>query len=293
MSFVKKLWKNLQRLSPQTLVQRLEALEREAGAIRSLLAEEYVTRNMVENPRYSAESGRLNRFEWQTYSQRGEDGILAEIFRRIGGGHRYFVEFGAGGGQQNNTMLLLTAGWKGAWIEGDPSFARAIRRRFRPWIESGQLALERAIVSTENVEELFTKLGVPTEFGLLSIDVDGNDYWLWRAIERWRPKVVVIEYNAVFPPPVRWVMKHQPEFGWRGTSYFGASLESLEHLGNEKGYCLVGCTFSGVNAFFVRDDLVEGRFEPPYTAAHHYEPVRYELAMPSGHPRGFGEFERL
>ncbi len=127
-------------------------------------------------------------------------------------------------------------------------------------------------------------------FDLLSIDVDLNTYWLCKAITNYEPRVVVVEYNALFPPPVEWVVRYDPMSAWDGTCYFGASLKSLENLGTLKGYRLVGCDVTGVNAFFVRQDLVEDKFLRPFTAENHYEPMRYLQSFLL--PRDFRPFER-
>jgi hypothetical protein len=129
---------------------------------------------------------------------------------------------------------------------------------------------------------------------LLSIDIDGNDYWIWEAIGAVRPRVVIIEYNAAYPPPVAFVAEYKADRVWDGGNYHSASLASLEALGRAKGYALVGCNLSGANAFFVREDELTGsdgqpRFAAPFTAANHYEPPRYDLSgLPSGHPPRFG-----
>ncbi len=149
------------------------------------------------------------------------------------------------------------------------------------------------MITAENIEPLFNEMGVPEEFDLLSIDIDGNDYWVWKNILKFRPRVVTLEYNALYRPAVKWVMKNNPTLAGKNDSYFGASLKSLELLGLEKGYRLVGCTFTGLNAFFVREDLVQDRFLAPYTAENHYEPARYSLVNKPGHPKGFGPFEQI
>jgi hypothetical protein len=96
---------------------------------------------------------------------------------------------------------------------------------------------------------------VPVELDVLSIDVDGNDYWIWRALMAYSPRIVVIEYNAHWPADVRWVQPYDPERTWQGTDNFGASLGALRSLGTEKGYRLVHTELTGTNAFFVRSDL--------------------------------------
>ena len=140
------------------------------------------------------------------------------------------------------------------------------------------------MVSAGNVQDLFDGLGVPSEFDLLSIDIDGNDFWVWRAIDRYRPRVVVIEYNAGVGPSVHWVMPDGPEHATDRERSFGASLKAFEELGRLKEYSLVGCDLSGTNAFFVRSDLVGDRFIAPHDSETHFEPPRYYLIPFPGHP---------
>jgi hypothetical protein len=109
------------------------------------------------------------------------------------------------------------------------------------------------------VATLFRDAGVPEEFALLSIDIDGNDYWVWKALDRFRPKVVVIEYNGFLPPPLSKVIPYDPDFQWSGTRYFGASLCALNKLAAERDYSLVYCERRGVNAFFVQREWTKGR----------------------------------
>ena len=125
------------------------------------------------------------------------------------------------------------------------------------------------------------------ELDLLSIDIDGNDYHLLRAFTAVRPRVIVIEYNAKFPPPMDLVMPYDPAHRWNGTDYFGASLVALANLAARRGYRLVGTNITGANAFFVRDDLAGAHFAPADAGAL-YNPPRYWLssAWAAGHPPG-------
>jgi hypothetical protein len=238
---------------------------------------------------------RLIRFGRKAYSQNDEDGIVLEIFQRIGERDRRFVEFGVQGGEECNTVLLLMGGWSGLWLDGSSRHVQSARRIHAAAIEDGRLTITETMVTAENIDGLIADwAGGAGEIDLLSIDIDGADYWVWRALEAVRPRVVVIEYNAAYPPPVEFIVPYDPAFAWDGSNYHGASLASLERLGAEKGYALVGCCLSGANAFFVREDELAGadgkpRFQAPYTAANHYEPPRYELsALPHGHPPRFG-----
>lgn len=266
------------------LSRQIHGAQQSLNDIFQIFAEERID-GLLSKPRYS-DPRRLNRFEHKVFSQMGEDGITAEIFTRIGAPTRTFVEFGVGNGLENNTLYLLVLGWKGAWVEACEENKRAIMENMSGEIQGGNLCLLNEFVTAENVETLVNKAGVPDEFDLLSIDIDMNSYWIWKAINSYRPRAVVIEYNAIFPPGCEWVVPYAPEAVWDGTSWFGASLTSLEHLGRQKGYSLVGCNLGGVNAFFVRDDLVGDNFCGPFTSETHFEPPRYYLAnLSAGHPR--------
>jgi hypothetical protein len=255
---------------------------------RSILIEQFLHEHLYKGARY-ADPLRLNRYERQVFSQYGEDGILEEIFKRIGTTNKYFIEFGVENGLECNSLFLLMKNWQGLWIEGSPAHYQQITERFRSQLWGGTLKAMNAFIKADNIEQLFMQANVPAEPDLLSIDIDGNDYHVWNAINNYRPRVLVMEYNAVFPAGTEFVMKYNPGHIWDGTSYYGASLSSLELLSVKKGYQLVGCNFAGVNAFFVRNDLVGDLFQKPYTADNHYEPARHFLYRKEGHPRGFGE----
>jgi hypothetical protein len=229
------------------------------------------------------------------FSQNGEDGIIDEIFERIGTTNEFFVEFGVGDGLENNTACLLLRGWSGCWMERDTRSVSRIERKFKSVIRKDHLWIHQASVTAENVESLFARSSIPEAPDLLSIDIDGMDYWIWRSIEHYEPRVVVIEYNAIYRPPLKWVVAYDPNFEWDGRScYWGASLESLTRLGGDKGYKLVGCDFTGNNAFFVRGELIGDQFSSPYTAENHWEPQRHFLVTNRGYyDREFGNFENL
>ena len=240
---------------------------------------------LLSAPRYQ-DPKKLNRHEHKVFSQTGEDGIIAEIFCRIGVTNRVFAECAPGDGTENNTRYLLTQGWTGLWVEADPKHAQAIFRSFTKPIKGGKLHFQRERVTAQNIETLLERASLPADFDLLSIDLDRNDYWVWQSVQRYRPRVVAIEYNAIFPPGCEWVVDYDPQESWDGSSNCGASLTALELLGAKKGYKLAACSLSGVNAFFVREDLVGDLFCGPFTAQNHYEPPRYYLtARKGGHPR--------
>jgi hypothetical protein len=241
-----------------------------------------------------ADPKRLLKYGFKVYSQCEEDGILQEIFARIGTETRAFVEFGVQRGFECNTVKLLVEGWRGLWIEAGGTQVEQMSRDFRPWLERGELQVIHSFVTAENIDELIGRAKLGAEIDLLSIDIDGNDYWVWQAIKGVSPRVVVIEYNSTFRPPLSVVVPYQPDWRWDGTNYFGASLGAMAALGEAKGYRLVGSNFCGSNAFFVRADLCRDRFLAPFTAAEHYEPPRYFYGtIAAGHPARVGPLERV
>ena len=229
----------------------------------------------------------INSYSFKVFSQYGEDGIIKEIFRRIGTSNKYFVEFGVGNGFENNTLHLLSRGWHGTWLESNCEYVNHIQKHFSDCLDDGSLDVKKSFVNRENIESLFGQLDVPSKPDLISIDINGNDYWVWKALREYEPRVVVIEYNAIHPPDTEFVKPYDPSFSWDGTSDFGASLKSMELLGRKKGYSLIGCSTAGVNAFFVRQDLADSHFDGPFTAERLYEPPRYYLKRNNGHPRSW------
>ena len=243
---------------------------------------------LLQTPRY-ANPRHLAHFEAQVFSQNGEDGIIGEILRRIGTTDRFFVEIGAGHGLEGNTAYLLRQGWRGIWVEADPRAIRSIQTHFAAELASGQLRLVQSFVTRENAPQLLRDARVPAEFDVLSVDVDRNTSHVWRALSAFRPRVIVIEYNAAFPPSDEWEVPYDPDAVWDESSYFGASLKSLERLGAERGDVLVACERTGLNAFFVRADAAGDHFVGALTAEGCYEPPRYFLTREWGHPRRWVE----
>jgi hypothetical protein len=253
-------------------------------ALRRMEVERYRLQELA-TPRY-ADPKRLIRHGFKVYSQSDEDGIIQEIFKRIGTTNRTFVEFGVETGVECNTVKLLIEGWKGLWIDGSAQHIAAMENNFAPRVASGQLRLRENIVTAENINALIEQGNITGDIDFLSVDIDYNDYWVWKAITIVRPRVVCIEYNATLRPPMSLVVPYEPTRQWDGTNFFGASLEALVRLGREKGYRVVGCNYTGVNAFFVREDVAGGHFIDPATAEEHYEPPRYFYAFQQAGHRG-------
>jgi hypothetical protein len=249
-------------------------------------------RILLDTPRNS-EPSRLLKFGYRVYSQADEDGILHEIFRRIGEGHRTFIELGTGAGLENNTLFLLTQGWSGVWIEGSARKVASAKKSLATFVAQQQLRIAQHFITAASIDKTIATLHPQSELDLLSIDLDGNDYYILEAIRSVSPRVIVAEYNAKFPADIFWVMQYNEAHHWDSSDYFGASLKALADLLAARGYALVGCSVLGTNAFFVRKDLVaDPPFCSPFTSENHYEPARYFLhpVFESGFPTGFGPF---
>ena len=277
---------------PSDTEQILALLQKQAEQSRYLaqLRVQRAWEEEIAKPRH-ADPKRLVRYGYKVYSQNDEDGIIAEIFRRIGTTDRTFVEFGVETGAECNSVKLLIEGWRGLWIESNAASATAIRDNFGPFLAGRKLVLNESRVTVENINALIGQGGFSGEIDLLSIDIDHNDYWVWKAINVINPRVVAIEYNATLRPPMAVVVPYQANAQWDGSNYYGASLEALVRLGAEKRYRIVGCSIAGVNAFFVREDLAGEKFLEPATAAEHYEPPRHFFhLLPAGHKGRPGPF---
>jgi hypothetical protein len=281
-------------VEPEPLQRQLAELERTLERTRQLailqldIQTSRDLRELRADPRYGA-PGRLERHGYKVWSQNDEDGILAEIFRRIGAVSRSFVEFGVSDGRECNTLKLLVEGWRGLWMESDPGLCERMRRVFAAPLAEGRLELREIAVTAENIDALLSQSRVAAagELDLLSIDIDGNDYHVLGAIRSVRPRVLVIEYNGKFPPPMDLVPPYDPAHHWDGTDYAGASLQAIANLARRRGYRLVGTNITGANAFFVRSDLAGHHFAEEDVAAL-FNPARFWLSpgFVSSYPTG-------
>lgn len=187
------------------------------------------------------------------FSQDGEDGVIEKIFELIEPASPGFaVEFGASDGVRASNVrnLILNKGWGAFLIEGDPARAAELIKNYA---DVPNVTTLEHWVWPGNIEILFEENGVPPNFDFMVIDIDSNDYYVWRVMHEFRPKVVMIEINGLFPPPQKMVVEFHPMNYWDRTAYAGASLQSLYELGKRKGYELVYLTQNGINAFFVEE----------------------------------------
>jgi hypothetical protein len=215
-----------------------------------------------------------------------------KFFDRVGVGSRTFVEFGVENGLENNTLKLLLEGWSGLWIEGNERYVTQISQKFHDVVKKGRLRVKFAFINRENVNDIIAEY-FTGEIDLLSIDLDGNDIHILKSINIIRPRVIVVEYNGKFPPSINVAQLYNPEYIWSGSDYGGSSLVAITKMALHKGYSLVGCSIVGINAFFVRNDLLVEKFQAPFTAENHYQPARYFLTFPSGHAPDWGPYEKI
>jgi len=197
--------------------------------------------------------------EFRVFSQWGEDGLIQHLVHEVPVARRVFVEFGVEDYREANTrFLLVNDGWSGLVMDGSEENVRRIRQD--PLFWQHNLKATQAFVTRENIDALLADQGLSGDIGLLSIDIDGVDYWVWEAITAVSPAIVVIEYNARFGAERAVSVPYDAGFvrskAHHSMIYYGASLRALCLLGKRKGYALVGCNSAGNNAFFVRRDLL-------------------------------------
>jgi lipopolysaccharide transport system ATP-binding protein len=230
----------------------------------------------------------LNQYQKKIFSQFGEDGIIERIFQIIGTKNRICVEFGAYDGitMSNTANLIRNHGWSGRFIERDPEMFMKLKRNY---VSYPDVLCVNSKVAIDNIEKLFMDFGLPYDFDLLSVDVDGNDYWIWKNIVNFKPRVIVIEFNGSYPPPRKWVMAYDENHVWSGDDYFGASIQSYYELAKSKGYELICCEENGSNLFFVDRQYFHLFDIPDNEPQVLYNPPRYgNPGNKGGHPHREG-----
>jgi hypothetical protein len=202
---------------------------------------------------------RLQDAEFKVFSQYGEDGILQYLVRETGieRHEQVFVEFGVQDYLESNTRFLLQGDhWRGLIIDGSKEFMNRVRRSDLYW--RNDLTAVDAWIDRENINQLIGDAGFHGEIGILSVDIDGNDYWIWERIDVVEPVIVVAEWNSAFGPKHAVSIPYAKDFdrtkAHYSCLYWGASMRAFEELGARKGYALVGSNRVGNNIFFVRHD---------------------------------------
>lgn len=224
----------------------------------------------------------IRKAEFKVFSQFGEDGIIQYLIQqaRISPDEQAFVEFGAEFyGEANTVFLLMNDNWRGLLIDGSERNVRFIHKL--PFFWKHELTAIAAFIDADNINDIIGDAGFRGKIGLLSIDIDGNDYWVWDRLDVVDPVIVVAEYNSVFGCRRAVTVPYDPKFTRRGAHYsdlyFGCSLKALEIVATRKGYALVGSNSAGNNAFFVKRERLNG--QPALTAEQAYVESRFRESV--------------
>jgi hypothetical protein len=271
MNLIDKIRLKFQQLDRITIQQQqlkltLNKLQEAIGRIESRQLDSLNNKSFFDN-------------EFRVFSQWGEDGIIQYLLRNIEVPCKIFVEFGVQNYTESNTrFLLINNSWSGLVIDSNLEDIAYIKNDPIYW--QYNLKAAHSFITRDNINQVLLENGVQGEIGLLSIDIDGNDYWIWQAIDIIKPAIVVTEYNFRFGATKAVTVPYDSNFvrtqAHYSNIYYGASLKALCLLANKRGYALVSCNSDGNNAFFVRNDLKPELFkeltpEEGYVTAHFRE----------------------
>jgi hypothetical protein len=227
---VEKIWQRTRHVEP---------------AVQALLRAQYLDPEALPYPE------RLTARRFRISSQNQEDGLTLALLNEVGVKNRRFIEIGSGLSGGNSGFLARECGWSGLMVDGHAGHMVQVGRRFP------SVTAVAAWVTRDNVDEIITANGFAGDVDLFSLDLDGNDYWIWEAVTACDPRVVILEYNSMFGPDRAVTVPYDPAFDRHRhhTMYYGASLTACARLSARKGYRLVAVEPTGVNAFFLRQDL--------------------------------------
>jgi hypothetical protein len=220
---------------------------------KMLLAQTLINQQIAHLPANFMSGG------FKVFSQWDDDGLIQYLIRHVNGIPPCFIEFGVENYKESNTRFLLAHdSWKGLILDGSQSNIAQIQADDLYWAHD--LTAVHAFITCDNINALFIEHGFSGEVGILSIDIDGNDYWVWQAIDVVRPALVIIEYNSVFGAEHAITIPYEAAFtrtsAHYSNLYFGASLKALTILAAQKGYSLIGSNCAGNNAYFLRADYL-------------------------------------
>jgi len=202
----------------------------------------------------------FSEIEFSVFSQLGDDGIIQYLINTLEIQNKFFIEFGVQNYIESNTrFLLMNDNWSGLIMDGSKEFIEFIKNDYYYW--KFNVKAKHLFITAENINQAFEEENIKGEIGLLHIDIDGNDYWIWKAITNINPVVVIMEYNSGFGDERSISIPYQPDFerynGHFSGLYYGASLNAFCDLAKEKGYSFIGSNSYGNNAYFVRNDKMK------------------------------------
>lgn len=274
---------------PPFLAGVASGLGRESSVLRRLRreiqeAKLLAARMLVHQLRQGPRLDRIRDGEFKVFSQFGDDGIIQYLLQHVPVAQPAFVEFGVEDYQEANTrFLLLHDNWRGLVLDGNAEHMQAVRGDDLYWRHD--LTAVAAFVDRDNINALLAGHGFTGELGLLSIDIDGNDYWVWEQIEVVQPALVIVEYNSVFGARRAVSIPYDPRFvrsaAHYSNLYWGCSLKALCFLAERKGYAFVGCNSAGNNAYFLRRERL-GVLQPLTAEAGYVESRFRESRAPDG-----------
>lgn len=215
-----------------------------------LLSQQLITKKNIQN---------LAEVEFKVFSQFGDDGIIQYFIQQLDITNKRFIEFGVENYLESNTrFLLMNNNWSGLVMDGSIKNVASIKDDQIIW--RYDLQAVAAFITKENINTLLKDSGFVGEVGLLSIDIDGNDYWVWEVITATDPILVIVEYNSIFGNERAITVPYRPDFNRTkahfSNLYWGASLPALCFLAATKGYNFIGSNSAGNNAYFVRKDKI-------------------------------------
>lgn len=233
--------------------------------MQSVVSEDHLLllgRLLSETVKSKSEIGSLSEVEFRVFSQWGDDGIIQWLVNNLDIPNRTFIEFGVQNYRESNTrFLMMNDNWSGLVMDGSEANVAQIIDSEYFW--KYDLMAKTVFIDRSNVNESIATAGMEKEVGILHIDIDGNDYWIWKEIEVISPIVVILEYNSVFGIERAITVPYRADFdrtmAHHSNLYFGASLAALHQLSYEKGYSFIGCDSAGVNAYFIRKDRLNGK----------------------------------
>ncbi len=238
---------------------QLNRIEQQQAQLKLTIGKLQESLGRIENRQLEqADSKNLNDNEFRVFSQWGEDGIIQFLTRNIELPNKIFIEFGVENYTESSTrFLLINNNWSGLIIDGSTENINYVKQDPIYWQHN--LKAVASFIDKDNINQIITENGIGGEIGILSVDIDGNDYWVWQAIDTVDPAITIAEYNYRFGAERAVTTPYDPSFvrtqAHHSTIYYGASLKALCLLAQKKGYAFVGCNRAGNNAFFVRRDL--------------------------------------
>ena len=219
--------------------------------------------SMLSNQQFSMNSTNINDYEFKIFSQFGDDGIIQYLIKNILIENEIFIEFGVENYMESNTrFLMMNNNWSGFVMDGSENSMNYLKDQSWYWRYS--LTNKAVFIDKNNINELLANTGF-SNIGLLHIDLDGNDYHILSEIDlsKLNPSIIILEYNSVFGKDRPITIPYEEEFD-RTNAHFsnlfwGASLPAISYLASKKGYALIGSNLAGVNAYFLKNSLLNDK----------------------------------